>query len=80
MTFQDISESLVSIAKDEGLIVTDCNGIPVIQKGLLTIGIVVCGDYDLAFHYKMKGSPGLGIERMTDLDDALSRGLDFIYS
>ena len=80
MTFESISESLVSLAKDEGLDVSDCNGVPVIKKDSLTFGIVVCGDYDLSFHCKKLGSPGLLIDRFTNLDEALSRGLDYIYS
>ena len=79
MTFQDISESLVSIAKEEGLSVTYCSDRPVIQNGSKRMGLVVSGDYDLSFYFKNGLHRGLLIHREPNLDFALSRGLDFIY-
>ena len=80
MTFQDIAEALVSIAKGEGLSVTSCNGNAAIQNGPMSMGLVVCGDHDLSFYFRNKLSPGLTIDPVTSVDAALSRGLDFIYA
>lgn len=81
MNFQGIAETLVSTAEEEGLPVADCNGNPTIQKGLRSMGLVVSGDYDISFYFKdhLYG-PALRIQRETDLDAALSCGLDFIYN
>lgn len=82
MTFQDISEALVSTAKEEGLTVTYSYGNPdpAIHKGSRSMGLVVSGDYDLSFYFKDSlYGPALNIVRETDLDEAFSRGLDFIY-
>jgi hypothetical protein len=79
MTFQDISDAIVAIAKDEDLIATMASAGPVIhhQDGL-RMGIVVSGDYDISFYFK--DSEGkLCIRRITDLDKALAVGLDFVY-
>lgn len=79
-TFQGIAEALVATAEEEGLTVTDCYGNPTIQKGLRSMGIVVSGDYDISFYFKdCLYGPALRIQRETDLDVALSCGLDFIY-
>lgn len=80
MTFQDIADALASTAADEGLAVSDCNGNTLISKGSFSMGLVVCGDYDLSFYFKSKDGPGLLIDRKTNKDAAFSRGLDFIYS
>ena len=81
MNFQHIVEALVATAEEEGLAVTDCNGNPAIQNGLRSMGLVVSGDYDLSFYFKdALSGPALRIQRETDLDAALSCGLDFIYS
>lgn len=88
MTFQDISESLVSTAKEEGLTVTYSYGNPdpavrptvTVRKGFRSMGLVVSGNYDLSFYFKhSQHGPALNIVRETDLDKALSCGLDFIY-
>ena len=80
MNFQHIVEALVATAEEEGLPVTDCNGNPTIQNGLRSMGLVVSGDYDLSFYFKdALSGPALRIQRETDLDAALSCGLDFIY-
>ena len=79
MTFLDISEALVSTAKDEGLTVSYCNGNPAVQNGLNSMGLIVSND-DLSFYFRHKHFPGLLIQQETNPDAALSRGLDFIYS
>lgn len=81
MNFQHIVEALVATAEEEGLVVTDCNGSPVIQNGLRSMGLVASSDYDLSFYFKSSScGPALRIQRETDIDAALSCGLDFIYS
>ena len=81
MNFQDIAQSLVSTAEEEGLPVTDCNGNPIIRNGSRTMGLVVCGDYDISFYFKDSSyGTALRIQSETDLDAALSCGLDFIYA
>ena len=81
MNFQDIAQALVTTAKEEGLTVDDCNGKPVIRNGSKSMGLVVCGDYDLSFYFSDSSCRGrLRIQRETDFDLALSCGLDFIYA
>ena len=81
MTFQGISEALVSAAKEEELGVTYSCGNPVVHKGLRRMGLVVSGDYDLSFYFKdFLYGPALNIVREADPDKALSIGLDFIYN
>ena len=80
MTFQEISEALVYTAKDEGLTVTYSYDNPVVHKGLRSMRLVVNGDCNLSFYFKdFLYEPPLDIVTETDLDKALSRGLDFIY-
>ena len=81
MTFQDIAEVLVTTAEEEGLTVDNYNGNPVIRNDSKNMGLVVSGDYDISFYFSSRPhGPALRIQRETDLDAALSCGLDFIYS
>lgn len=80
MNYYQIAEALATTARDEGLKVTTFNGNFTLQKDQRCLGLVVCGDYDITFYYKLKGQVGLSIESERDSDAAFSRGLDFIYS
>lgn len=79
MTFQDISDAILSIAQDEGIKTDVAPAGPVIyrQDGL-NMGIVVSGDYDISFYFKNSYGK-LSVRRITDIDKALAIGLDFIY-
>ena len=79
LSLQDIAESIVAIAKDEGIPTSICNGNSCVHRDDgLSMGVVVAGDYDVSFYFK-DSSGRLHIRRATNPDSALSIALDFIY-
>jgi hypothetical protein len=80
MTFQDIAHAIAATARDEGFTVHDDwgNFDFVIDKDEARTALIV-SDRDLIFLRGIKRNPGFVGWTETNVDAALSRGLDFIY-
>ena len=79
LSFQQIAESIIAIAKDENVLTSVCNGNPCVHRDDgMSMGVIVAGDYDISFYFKDSDGK-LNIRRATDPDKALAIGLDFIY-